>query len=70
MVDKISFTPTFFLAAFFALAPLFAAGCEKHVVHDEPMIAPNQNMSKLKGDDMPPAMGAPMPSGWKGFKPY
>ena len=49
---------------------MLLGGCQKHLVHEEKMIAPNGVMSKMKGDEMPPAMAAPMPSGWRGFRPY
>jgi len=48
------------------------AGCgSERAAPPEHFASPvQQDMHGLKGDDMPPTQGAPMPAGWKGFKPY
>jgi hypothetical protein len=54
-----------------ALASPFLCGCQKRELHNEPLISPvQQDMGGMKGYDMPPTKGVPMPTGWKGFRAY
>ena len=54
------------------LGPLWMCGCqERRVVREDPLVPANSEMSRMKGADMPPTNGPPLPPSLQhGFKAY
>jgi hypothetical protein len=62
----------FFCMAMLVLLPPVIGGCAEKTVHRKGrLVSPVQrDMAGRRGPQMPPSKGAPMPSGWRGFKAY
>jgi hypothetical protein len=59
------------LALWLAGAMAFAGcGSNKQPPHERLVSPVQQDMSGMRGYDMPKTDGAPMPAGWKGFRAY